>query len=227
MDIIQSFDLFLFDLDGLLIKSEELHWLAYIEMCARRGYTLQIDFLDYYRIAQTASDAPQKFIYGQFPALQQEEPNWSVLYEEKKKAYNEILHNNPPPLLDGVALFLQKLAGAKKKMAVVTHTARPFVDFIRSKNPELNLIPNWFCREDYKNGKPAPDGWLKAIGTLAKSGDRIIGFEDSLRGLHSLLAAKVTPVIVNSVDDQVVQKGHSLGCHTAASFHDLLIDNRN
>ncbi len=32
---------------------------------------------------------------------------------------------------------------------------------------------------------PAPDAYLKALELLADPGDRIIGFEDSLRGVQS------------------------------------------
>ena len=84
MNWIQNFQLFLFDLDGLLVNTEELHYQAYVTMLQRRGYTLTWDFPAYFQIAQQDSKAPEIHIYKEFPKLQKDEPNWAILYAEKK-----------------------------------------------------------------------------------------------------------------------------------------------
>ncbi|MBS0655353.1 MAG: HAD hydrolase-like protein, partial [Verrucomicrobia bacterium] len=57
MDWISHYQLFLFDLDGLLVNTEETHYRAYARMCRDRGFTLPWDFPAYFRIAQSHSDA--------------------------------------------------------------------------------------------------------------------------------------------------------------------------
>lgn len=199
---ISNYQLFLFDLDGLLVNTEELHYRAYVRMCEGRGVRLTWDFPSYFRIAQSDSDAIQKQMYSQFPALFEQEPRWNVLYEEKKRAFLDILTSEPSPLLPGVEKLLSALAEKDVKRAVVTHSARAFTVEIKRQNPILDTIPNWFCREDYALPKPNPDGYLKAIDVLAAKDDCIIGFEDSLRGMKALMATRAIPVFVNAIDEE-------------------------
>jgi beta-phosphoglucomutase-like phosphatase (HAD superfamily) len=60
----------------------------------------------------------------------------------------------------------------------------------------LESIPVWITREQYTHPKPAPDAYLKAVELLADPGDRIIGFEDTMKGVKALQAAGVQPVLI-------------------------------
>lgn len=222
MDITCEYQLFLFDLDGLLVNTEELHFRAYMQMLAARGFILDWDFATYFQIAQQDAGAPEREIYKKFPKLYEMEPSWAVLYSEKKQAYKKILENEPAPLLEGVDRLLTLLHEHNTKRAVVTHTSRSLVDIIRSQNPLLNTIEHWFCREDYKEPKPSPDGYLKAIDTLASPSCKIIGFEDSYRGMRSLMATRAKPVLVNSHDEALRQTFQKQGVLTFSSFNNLL-----
>ncbi len=201
MHWISQYQLFLFDLDGLLVNTEELHYMAYKNMLKNRGYILPWDFSKYFSIAQQDAEAPKRYIYAEFPRLQQEEPDWSILYAEKKKAYLDLLKSEQAPFLPGAQELLLLLKEKNVKRAVVTHSGKSLVDALCEKNPTLCTIPYWITREDYATPKPAPDGYLKAISTLAMPGDRVIGFEDSSRGLRSLMATPAKPILVNSHDE--------------------------
>jgi beta-phosphoglucomutase len=220
---IESYELFLFDLDGLLVNTEEIHYRAYVQMCKGRGYTIPWSFSQYFQIAQQDAGAPERAVYAEFPALQKQEPNWKVLYAEKKRAFLEILENEPAPLLPGAEKFLKILENAQKKRCVVTHSQTELVALLRKQNPILNTIPHWFTREDYSLPKPAPDGYLKAIETLNSSGGKVIGFEDSDRGMRSLMATIATPVLINSIDEKTRASFASMGVKTYTSFDELLL----
>src|SRR5581483_5968221 len=171
-----QYELFLFDLDGLLVNTEMIHHRAYVAMCKARGYELSITFDEYFAIAQSDAKGPENFIYKTFPKLQKEEPNWKVLYAEKKRAFLDILQKESAPLLEGVETILKALERANKKRCVVTHSPKELVDLLRKQNPILHSIPNWITREDYTHPKPHPDGYLLAIERFAEKEDRIIGF---------------------------------------------------
>lgn len=222
MHWISNYQLFLFDLDGLLVNTEELHYRAYVRMCEGRGFQLPWDFSTYFRIAQSDSDAIQRHMYSQFPDLHRQEPRWSVLYEEKKRAFLDILTSEPSPLLPGVEELLSVLAERKVKRAVVTHSARAFVAEIKRQNPVLDTIPNWFCREDYALPKPNPDGYLKAIDALAAKDDRIIGFEDSLRGMKALMATRAMPIFVNAIDEETCRMFAGQGIRVFRTLEEFL-----
>lgn len=223
MQWIFDYQLFLFDLDGLLVDTEGCHYKAYVTMCARRGFTLPWDFATYFTIAQKHADAPRDYIYEALPGLKQQEPNWSVLYAEKKAILQEILTQDPIPLLPGVENLLRALEKAQIKRCVVTHSAKDLVAILRKKNPILDTIPHWFTRDDYDKPKPAPDGYLKAINVLAQKNDTIIGFEDSQRGMEALIQTSAKPVLVNSIDPEVRTHFADLGVVTCTSFETLVL----
>lgn len=222
MRSIEEYDLYLFDLDGLLVNTEWLHYAAYKEMLSARGYDIGIDFNRYFQFAQSDAKALQHFVYENFPELKRAVPDWSVLYEEKRAAILRILDSTKVPLMPGVEKLLERLDRAGKRSCVVTHSQLPLVDRLRKQQPILSTIQNWITREDYIHPKPAPDGYLKALKEFARPGDRVIGFEDSERGMRALIAAEVPAVFVNDIDPETRARFREAGVAVYRSFEELL-----
>ncbi|MFI5343195.1 MAG: HAD family hydrolase [Chlamydiales bacterium] len=196
MQWIHQYQLFLFDFDGLLVDTEILHFQAYIRMCAKRGYHLKWDFRRFSDAAHHQATGLRDNIYAEFPELQAQEPVWSVLYEEKKTAFLELVEEGKVMLMAGVAELLEALAQANIKRCVVTHSSLSFITRIRAQNPLLDSIPHWITRENYTEPKPHPECYRYAIAQLAQPQDRVIGFEDSPRGLSALRETDATPVLI-------------------------------
>lgn len=211
MKWISKFQLFLFDFDGLLVNTEELHFKAYIRMCAKRGFHLNWSFPRYSEAAHHHATGLRDQIYEEFPELCKQEPNWDVLYEEKKRAFLKILEEESVPLMPGVADLLQSLQEAGIQRCVVTHSPKSLVQLIRRQNPVLNTIPHWITREDYSLPKPHPECYQTAISRFAKDSGRVIGFEDTPRGLNALMQTQAVPVLV---------------CPSSSSYIDELMDDR-
>jgi beta-phosphoglucomutase len=193
MKWIKQFQLFLFDFDGLLVNTEHLHYQAYVNMLARRGYQLDWSFSQFCELAHLNAQALRDGIYSAFPDL---EPNWDMLYEEKKQAYLNLLLSGKVELMPGVERLLKELAAAKIRRCVVTNSLLEQTRLISSQLPILKTIPNWITREDYTKPKPDPEGYLRAIALCGQPGDRIIGFEDSVRGLQALQQTPALPVLI-------------------------------
>ena len=217
-----QYNLFLFDLDGLLVNTEELQYRAYMTMCQQRGHDLGLTFKQYFAIAQQDAEALRRYIIANFPDLQAQGPNWTTLYAEKKQAYIKLVHTEMTPLLPGAAELLLLLKEKNKKRCVVTHSQKELVDLLRHKNPILNTIPHWFTREDYEKPKPSPDGYLKAIQTLADSDDQVIGFEDTRRGLSALMQTRAKPVLVNEFDTPMREEFQKQGISAFSSLEEVL-----
>lgn len=202
MDWIKRYSLFLFDFDGVLVNSEKLHYEAYGLMCRSRGYKLPLDFQTYCSYALYSSKGIRDAIYEALPALQQQEPNWEVLYQEKKRHYQELIRMHPVPLMPGVATLLTYLKKFKIPHCVVTNSNRQEVDLIKEKHPVLQEVSTWFTREEYNKPKPDPECYLKAIEHFDPEGE-IVGFEDSPRGLKALLGTPAhAHLIGEALDDQ-------------------------
>jgi beta-phosphoglucomutase len=198
MEWIRQFQLFLFDFDGLLVNTEHLHFAAYIKMCRERGYDLQWDFNQFCLAAHFSATGLQESIYAAFPRLKEEEPDWSVLYSEKQKNYLDSLTSDHLELMPGVEPLLLALQEANLKRCVVTHSRKEQIDRIKALLPPLQSIPLWITRENYSKPKPDPESYLKAIELLSSPGDRIIGFEDSFRGLTALKGSGSKAVLICS-----------------------------
>lgn len=218
-----QYQLFLLDFDGLLVNTEELHYLAYKKMCAKNGVDLTWDFATYCSMAHISSHAIRDELYKQFPQLMKKQPIWETLYLEKKRLFIEFLQEGKVPLMPGVEEFLLALQSANVKRCVVTHSSIELISPIRKQNPILDTIPNWITREDYTHPKPHSECYLRAIERFAEPNDRIIGFEDTPRGITALLPTRAKPVMISSLHypetPNLLEKGASL----YSSFHEFMV----
>lgn len=196
MVAINDYQLFLFDFDGLLVNTEELHWKAYRKLCAFYGFDLNETFLEYCLACHSEATGPRDYLYRLFPDLKTY--NWQELYEKKCEIYSSLIEKTE--LMPGAKDLLQTLNDRGIKRAVVTHSCLEHIATIRSQHPILQTISHWITREDYTQPKPNPECYQVAIERLAEPGDRIIGFEDSPRGLNALKGTEAQPVIVCSND---------------------------
>ncbi|MCH9627327.1 MAG: hypothetical protein S4CHLAM2_09630 [Chlamydiales bacterium] len=181
------------------MNTEKLHYLAYKKMCADRGFSLQWDMSTYIRHAMYSADGLKEGLYQELPDLYRYEPCWDILYQEKKRAYSGLLLSRGTELMPGVEDLLKGLDQAHIKRCVVTHSAAEQIEVIRSQHAILNTIPVWITREDYQQPKPASECYEKAIAQLGEKGDRIMGFEDSPRGLQALLGTEAEAVLVTEM----------------------------
>lgn len=218
MECLKRYHLYLLDLDGLLVNTEQLHYEAYLQMCAARGFHLELTFGEYCEIAHRSAVGIAQRIYEQFPKLHAQEPDWSVLYAEKKAAYVRLLRTRPMTMMPGASELLYALAEASVKRCVVTHSAADLAESLRAYHPALQTVPYWLTRESYKNPKPDPECYQKAIALFAEPSDKVIGFEDSPRGLQALSGTRADRVLVNSSESPCLPVG---GLQGALHFSSL------
>jgi HAD superfamily hydrolase (TIGR01509 family) len=148
---------------------------------------------------------------NEFPHLFEGESFKEFFYEEKKKLYVELLKKSRLEFMEGAAHLLTALDKRGAKRAVVTNSPRAHIKIVKDSLPLLRSIPVWITREDYANPKPSPEGYLKAIEYLAEFGDKIIGFEDSLKGFKALLSAGVDSILICSSQSAHVKECVLLG----------------
>ena len=136
--------------------------------------------------------ALKEAFYAEFPDL---EPNWDVLYEEKKQAYMNLLLAGKVELMPGVEKLLKELATTGIRRCVVTNSRLEYTSLISRQLPILRTIPHWITREDYEKPKPDPECYLRAIALCGKIKDRIVGLKTD-RGLRALEQTPALPVLI-------------------------------
>jgi beta-phosphoglucomutase len=215
MNWVEQFDLFLFDFDGLLVDTESLHHQAYIKALAGRGYHLDWSFSEFCSFAHLHATALQEALYAKWPHL---DPDWDSFYAEKKKAYLDLLLHGHVQLMPGVAALLSALASKNIRRCVVTHSPQAQIDQIRSRLPPLQTIPHWITRHHYQHPKPHSECYLKAIELYSHPNDRIVGFEDSIRGWQALKQTSAESWLICSSHHPLLPQALAQGARHAESF---------
>lgn len=202
MQWIHRFQLFLFDFDGLLVDTENTHYQAYIDALSLRGHSLDWSFLKFCQAAHLNANALREALCAQFPDL---ESDWNAFYQEKKRIYFELVSCGRIRLMPGVEPLLKALEKANIRRAVVTNSFREQTSLISSRLPVLQTLAHWVTRESYEKPKPDPECYLKAIQLYGKPGDRIVGFEDSIRGLEALKGTPALAVLISSAQHPLIE----------------------
>jgi len=223
MHWLKQYQLLCLDFDGLLVSTEPLHFLAYKRMCHHRGYVLTWNFTEYCYFAHMSTKSLQEEVYRALPGLYAQEPRWAVLYEEKKRHYLDILNEKPIELLPGVEEFLCYIKQAHIPHVVVTNAFAEQVDAIKQEIPLLQQISHWITREDSPAPKPAPDPYLEALRRFQLPGHAVAGFEDSEKGIQSLIQAGITPICVSMIlAPSMQQELKKQGVRCFSSFYDVM-----
>lgn len=215
MKWVENFDLFLFDFDGLLVNTEPLHYRAYIETLAERGFLLDWSFIQFCALAHLSASALREAFYAKWPDL---DPDWEGIYADKKKAYLRLVLQGEVQLMPGVEKLLRCLQEKEIRRCVVTHSPQEQIDLICSHLPQLKTIPHWITRHQYKQPKPHPECYRKAIELYSHNGDRIIGFEDSVRGWQALRQTQARPVLICPPEHPLLSEALALGADHVTSF---------
>jgi len=218
MHWLRNFDLFLFDFDGLLVNTEAVHYQAYQRALAKEGYRLDWSYSEYAKVSQLDAASLRIAIYNIFPDL---DPDWDRIYKKKTEAYQDLLMEGSIQFMPGVEDLLQILEKENVRRCVVTNSLLHQVDAIRLKLPLLNTIPNWVVRESYRLPKPDPDCYFTAIKMYGRPLDRMIGFEDSIRGWQALRATSALAVLICSKEQPFLQAALELGAIHFESFSQI------
>src|SRR5690349_2785489 len=99
-----DYQLYLFDLDGLLVDTEPLHYGAYEKASVKWGIPWPYTFEQYCKVAHAEQNGIKKAFLRDFPNLL--EATWNVLAAEKKQLYMECLDSSAVALMPGVERFL-------------------------------------------------------------------------------------------------------------------------
>lgn len=169
-------------------------------MLQARNFNLPWDFNRYCMTAHYHSDKIAEEFLELFPNLYSNGETWEDLYRDKKQGMMDLLHKGKVDLMPGVSELLEALHAAEIKRCVVTHSPDELVSIIRNQHSILNTIPYWITRHDYSHPKPNSECYQKAIKLYAEPKDKIIGFEDTPRGLTALMGTRAKPILICQVN---------------------------
>jgi HAD superfamily hydrolase (TIGR01509 family) len=194
-NIFENFDLFVFDLDDTLIKTEEYHytaWLKTIKLFLNDKFTFSYeDFCStFHSIKQ---DSIKNYLVNDLKL-----ENYDDIIKTKNKLYYELINVNKNELnmVDGADKFIQEILNKNKKFVIVTNSPKEQLDFFSDLFTILKNSTKNYYREMFKNKKPNPECYLKVIDDFPN--ERIVGFEDSITGIHAMTNANIDTYYISN-----------------------------
>ena len=171
----------IFDMDGVLVSSERVHWKAYRATLATAG----VDYSwDAYRDTGMGISRENVLMNILGPL---EEQRLLELMQLKEDHVRVVLGEEGVQRVPGAREFVTAARGRGLKAAVATS----------SRNPELfleaggyaELFESITCRRDVELPKPHPQTYLDAAAALDLAPNRCLAFEDSPTGIEAATAA--------------------------------------
>ena len=229
----------LFDVDGTLADTEEIHRKAFNVAFAAAGLDWFWDPKLYRELlAVTGGKERIRYYLERFrdPAAGAavSDAFIATLHRAKTACYTRALAEGDVPLLPGVERLMLEARGNGIQLAIVTTTTPANVTALL-KHSFRSDTSDWFAviaaGGVVANKKPAPDIYLHALEQLALPPELCLAIEDSANGLRSALAAGVATLITTSrytedhdfsgaalVLDHLGEPGHP--CHVIAGKAD-------
>jgi HAD superfamily hydrolase (TIGR01509 family) len=181
------FDLYIFDLDGTIINTEQLHYKAYKNTLLFFNIDIEFNFNIYCKYAHYNDIKMKEFI-------ETFDISYEKFYNKKKEYYLSYLDNDLE-LIDGIDTLISKLKQENIPICLVTHSDIDIINKLKIKLPLLNLFDKIICKNDYFFKKPNPECYLNALQFFEHIKNPI-GFEDSYKGYLSLKNANITSVFI-------------------------------
>lgn len=196
--IISEYDMFVFDLDDTLVKTEHLHYDAWMHVLTKyMGPTFSLSYYEFvYKMHSNNGFPVVKYLKDDLNLS-----NYQDLITEKNKYFLELIENDPKKitLCNGVENFLTQITRLGKPFVIVTNNVKRNVDHICSMFPVLNQAKKIYTREMMTRKKPDPECYLRVLDDFPNK--KMIGFEDSLTGIHSIVCSKnIDVVFINNKD---------------------------
>lgn len=172
----------LFDLDGVLIDSEEQYsqfWASELDRLSP-GHGLEL--------ANEIKGMTGVKIYAHFfpDAIERQAVKQRMERFQASMTWNDI---------PGSGDFVRELRRRGVKTAIVTSSDRAKMKTLFNSRPDLPpLFDAILTSEDFAGSKPDPDCYLTAASRLGVPPAECVGFEDSINGLRAVNAAKMLTI---------------------------------
>ncbi|MBD9508075.1 HAD-IA family hydrolase [Ensifer sp. ENS07] len=196
----------IFDVDGTLAETEELHRKAFNAAFKEAGLNWIWDCSVYGELLRTTGGKERITVYANL--IGEKAIDVPTLHRRKTEIYRKMVTSTSLELRPGVKRLIDIAYKQSIPMAIATTTTRSNVDALIAATLG-GRVENWFmsvrCGEDVVHKKPHPEVYERVLHDLRVSAHQCWAFEDSRVGLEAALAAGmptvVTPSLYTQTDD--------------------------
>lgn len=194
----------IFDIDGTLAETEEVHRQAFNDAFVQMGIDWHWGRTIYKQLLQVAGgkERIRAFDWQRRGPLSLSDDEIAGLHRIKTDRYVELIGQGACALRPGVAGLLATARDRGQRLAIATTTSRANVDALLSTAIGRDW-PDMFevvvAGDEVARKKPAPDVYLEVLRQLGLQGAECLAFEDSGNGLQSAMEAGVPVVVTLSI----------------------------
>jgi len=168
----------LWDMDGTLIDSEELHWIAWRTTTANEGVTITREqFLASFG-QRNDSIIPQWLGAAATPERIEKIAN------AKEELYRHLIRRDGVSPLPGVATWLHRLHRDGWLQVIASAAPRANIDAVLEALSATHIFQGIVSAEDVRRGKPDPEVYLTAASKVGASPQNCIVVEDAAAGIE-------------------------------------------
>jgi len=200
-NLLIDYDLFIFDLDDTIVKTEKYHyeaWIKTLQHFVTSDFNISYDFFCS-KFHSIIENSIKLYLVNELKI----DPN---MFEEictfKTQTYLGLLNNyykNQLKFIEGLEIFLNKIIELQKEFVIVTNTNKCNLDFFIETFPILKKATRNYYKELFVHKKPNPECYLKVVSDFPDK--KKVAFEDSITGIHALsLVPNIATVFINTSD---------------------------
>jgi beta-phosphoglucomutase-like phosphatase (HAD superfamily) len=183
MNIINNFDIFIFDLDDTIVKTEQYHYNAWLHTL--KYFIDKHFYIDYIFFCKKFHSIVENNIKI-YLENELELKNYDEIIEYKNNYYLNLINENKNKikLVDGFDKFINKIIENNKEFIIVSNSPKEQIDFFSHLFPILQKSSKNYYREIIKKRKPNAECYKMVFCDFPNK--KMIGFEDSITGIHSI-----------------------------------------
>lgn len=195
----------IFDVDGVLIDTEDVHFSAYKIVLKKYDFDLTLEGYKKWLSGKTIEGGVSLLMKDNNIKL-----DLPKIRKEKISSTKNIFHSQIKFYQDTLDFIYQITNGNKELkglgklssglvMALATGLEKTLIDEIFNKQPELkNIFKVVVTTEDYKHSKPNPECYLIAAEKMNIEPNNLIGIEDSPSGVTALNSANIFSIALTT-----------------------------
>jgi HAD superfamily hydrolase (TIGR01509 family) len=194
----------IFDVDGTLAETEELHRQAFNHAFARHGLDWQWDRAVYKDLLRVTGGKER--IRAHHDRLRIAAPLSDVdiaeLHRIKTAHYAELVETGCCPLRPGVTDLLIAARARGQRLAIATTTSHGNIDALLSRALGKRWAADFdaiVAGDDVRLKKPAPDVYVEILARLKLDASDCVAIEDSANGLIAASRANIPVLITRSM----------------------------
>lgn len=201
----------IWDVDGTLVDTAELHFQAWTALCAEHGRP--------FTRAEFAATFGQRNpeILPQLFSQRLTEADIAELGEHKEVLYRAAAAERGVKLLPGAQALLEALRAAGWKQAIGSSAPRRNLELILGLTQAERYFDAIVSMEDTSRGKPDPEVFLVAAAKLQVPPSQCVVLEDAVAGVQAARAGGMKCVAVRFVAHHPEEKLRAAGADLIAS----------